>query len=37
MIFAAVGKPKNLQALLVNQFPEVTIQETAEVFHTTNA
>jgi predicted dehydrogenase len=35
MLFAMVGRPTNASALMVNQFPEVTIKETGEVFKTT--
>ncbi|WP_243041246.1 Gfo/Idh/MocA family protein [Dyella sedimenti] len=36
MLFAATGWPSSLSALSVNQFPEVTITETGEVFHTSS-
>ena len=35
MLFTATGWPKDIAALMVNQFPEVTIAETGEVFPTT--
>lgn len=35
MLFTATGWPKDIAALMVNQFPEVTIAETGEVFRTT--
>lgn len=34
-LFAIVGRPTNLSALTLNQFPTVTIAETKEVFQTT--
>jgi predicted dehydrogenase len=33
-LFGVVGRPDTLSAVLVNQFPEVTIAETGEVFKT---
>jgi predicted dehydrogenase len=35
MLFAAIGRPTGLSALLVNQFPAVTIRETGETIPTT--
>jgi predicted dehydrogenase len=35
MLFAMVGRPTSASALMVNQFPEVTIRETGEVYKTT--
>lgn len=35
MLFTATGWPTSMSALMVNQFPEVTIKETGEVFSTT--
>ena len=35
MLFQAVGRPMSLSALLVNQFPVVTIRETGETIPTT--
>ena len=35
MLFQAVGRPTSLSALLVNQFPTVTIRETGETIATT--
>jgi predicted dehydrogenase len=35
MLFAAVGKPLSLSALMVNQFPEIMIEGTGEVIPTT--
>jgi predicted dehydrogenase len=35
MLFQAVGKPTSLSALMVNQFPEVTIAETGQIISTT--
>ncbi|MGI4879335.1 MAG: Gfo/Idh/MocA family protein [Janthinobacterium lividum] len=35
MLFAAVGRPVSLSALMVNQFPEVTIAGTGEIIATT--
>jgi predicted dehydrogenase len=35
MLFAMIGRPVSVSALLVNQFPEVTIQETGERLATT--
>ena len=35
MLFEAVGRPTSLSALLVNQFPAVTIRETGETIATT--
>ncbi|UDL94412.1 Gfo/Idh/MocA family oxidoreductase [Lichenihabitans sp. PAMC28606] len=35
MLFHAVGRPTSLSALLVNQFPTVTIRETGETIATT--
>jgi predicted dehydrogenase len=36
MLFQAVGRPTEVSALLVNQFPKVTIAGTGEVIPTTN-
>jgi predicted dehydrogenase len=36
MLFAAVGWPDSLSAVMINQFPNVTIAETDEVIATTN-
>ena len=36
MLFEVVGRPTSLSALLVNQFPVVTIRETGETIATTN-
>lgn len=35
MLFTATGWPSSISGLMVNQFPEVTIKETGEVFSTT--
>jgi predicted dehydrogenase len=35
MLFAMVGNPVRVSALMANQFPQVTIKETGEVFNTT--
>ena len=35
MLFVAVGRPSSLSALLINQFPTVTIRETGETIATT--
>ena len=35
MLFTIIGRPTALSAVLLNQFPEVTIQETGEVMKTT--
>lgn len=35
MLFQAIGRPRSISAIEVNQFPEVTIAETGEVISTT--